>query len=169
MRSPKAVFILFHVDRPFMGMDDSSNTFAMKKFTYEQVRPFLEAKTNDETKQSKVTCNWLFLGIEYEKTEKGKLDSKSDGGEVWSIRSPYAHIDDYYNREEFRSWFAIDTSGFDEDADKIAKLFGSESGKFYEGNFLRMMAIQDVFESSVIAQVMQKFDSTFIRRILENF
>lgn len=151
MRSPKSVFILFHIDRPFMNLDETKNALELSKFTYEQIRPFLENSTNNDDKAA--ACNLLFLGIEYEKSEHGKLMSETDGGEIWSIRSPYSNVDNYYNRDEYKGWFAIETSSFDENGDKVAKLLGEHSGKFFEGNFLRMMAIHDVFESSVIAQV----------------
>lgn len=151
MRSPKSVFILFHVDRPFMSINSEKNEFELSKFTYEQVKPFLE---NQKQSQQGDATNWLFLGIEYERNENATNTTTEplDKGQIWSIRSPYSNIDNYYNRDEYRSWFAIDTSSFDENTDKIGKIVG-ESGKFYEGNFLRMMAIHDVFESSVIAQV----------------
>lgn len=142
IRSPNTVFILFHVDRPLINVDDTNGTFSLSKFSYEQVKVFLEGGHN---------CNWLFLGVEYEKNDTG-VNNEASGGEVWSIRSPYSNIDNYYNRDEFKSWFAVDTSAFSDDLDTVAKMLNG-SNKFFDGNFLRMMAIQDVYESSVIAQV----------------
>lgn len=143
MRAPNTVFILFHVDRPFMNASDQADAFALSKFTYDQVKTFI----NDDTKK----CNWLFLGVEYER--RNDVNDAIDEKAVWSIRSPYSNLDDYYNLDKYKSWFAIDTSGYSDDVEKVTSVLGNGVGKFFDGNFLRLMAVSDVYESSVIAQV----------------
>lgn len=156
MKSPKSVFVLFHVDKPFVDLNKEKNTFGLSKFNYDQVKKLLETSDNQK-------CNWLFLGIEYERNGNSDDNEKKENlndNDVNAIRSPYSDVENY-NRDEFKSWFAVDTSGFDENVDNVGKIFGG-SGKFFEGNFLRLMAIQNVFESSVIAQVTLQSNYLFL-------
>lgn len=142
MKLEKSVFILFHVDKPFVSVDDSKKMFTLSKFTYEQVKQFVD--TEDLVKK----CVCVFLGVEYDKAGNNELTPAD-------CHSPYSNPE-LYNKNEFRAWFAIDTSAFDENVENVSKLF-IENGKFFEGNFLRLMAIQDLKESSIIAQARSVF------------
>ena len=161
MRSPKSVFILFHIDRPFMTTNEAKHSIALSRFNYDQVKPFVA--TSSEVEQQKTSCNWIFLGVEYEKREGGKVDSSENNSDVSLLRSPYSNAENYYNLDLFRCWFAIDTSRFDENAENINKMF--DCGKFFDGNFLRLMAVQDVLESSIIAQVKNLINNFLINML----
>lgn len=124
-----SVFVLFHVDKPFVCVKDSEKMYSLCKFNYSQIKTFLDAK-----------CVYVFLGLEYMKNS-GKLETIS----------PYSCAKSY-DRSNSKAWFVIETSGFDTDIERVSSLF-SDQGKFFEGNFLRLMAIQDLHESSIIAQV----------------
>ena len=121
--------------------------YSLYKFNYSEVKQFLEINS-----ESKPLCTSIFLGLEYEKKiECDDLNEMNSSTQCWS---PYSnpHI---YNKESYRPWFAVDTSGFDADIENVQKLFAEKfanSGQFFEGNFLRLLAIQDLAESSIIAQ-----------------
>ncbi|RNA19338.1 peroxisomal NADH pyrophosphatase NUDT12 [Brachionus plicatilis] len=128
LKEDSTIFVLFHIDKPFVYVNDSEKMFSLCKFNYSQIKPFLEAK-----------CNYVFLGLEYMK----------NSGQFQKF-SPYSCAESY-DRNNSKAWFVIETSGFDADIEKVSSLF-PEQGKFFEGNFLRLMAIQDLHESSIIAQ-----------------
>ena len=116
--------------------------YSLYRLSYSDVKQFLENSTD-----SKTPCTSIFLGLEYEKNSSTN-DNPLD---CWS---PYSNPD-IYNRAEYKPWFAIDTSGYDSNIENVQKLFAEKfgkSGQFFEGNFLRLLAIQDISESSIIAQ-----------------
>lgn len=123
------VFVLFHVDKPFVYVNDSEKMYSLCKFNYSQIKSFLDAK-----------CVYVFLGVEYMKNS-AKLETIS----------PYSCAKSY-DRNNSKAWFVVETSQFDTRIEKVSSLL-SDQGKFFEGNFLRLMAIQDLQESSIIAQV----------------
>ena len=155
LRSEKAVFILFYVDKPFVRVNNFKSTFSLCKLNYSQVRVLLAADSiNNNTEQQKqqqpkLPCVTVFLGVEYEKNVE--FCCSEDENDI-AKRSPYSNPELYSNKDSFSPWFAIDTSGFDSSVENVGKLFADE-GEFFEGNFLRMMTIQDTLESSIIAQV----------------
>ncbi len=119
--------------------------YSLYKFSYSEVKQFLERNTTD----AKPLCTSIFLGLEYEKRVDGDEDLDSYT-QCWSPYSnPYM-----YNKEKHRPWFAVDTSGFDLNIENVQKNFAEnlKKGQFFEGNFLRLLAIQDLSESSIIAQ-----------------
>jgi hypothetical protein len=150
MKSDKAVYILFHVDKPFVKINDSKSKFSLCKLNYSQVNFLLEKAQTNEQESSKISesspCTCVFLGLQYEKNPEFFTD------ETQSSCSPYSNPGLYNNKSTFTPWFAIDTSGYDSNLENVSKNFLNE-GEFFEGNFLRMMAIQDELESSIIAQV----------------
>ena len=125
-----------------MSIDDSKNMFSLTKFTYSDVAKFMESQD-----QSKKPCTHIFLGLEYDKS--GNNGDESDEG-FNKCHSPYSNPD-IYNKGSHRPWFAIDVSNYDK-LENVSSLFANK-GQFFEGNFLRLMAIQDLKESSIIAQV----------------
>lgn len=125
--------------------------YSLYKFSYSEIRQFVE-----RTPDSKPLCTSIFLGLEYEKRvdineddDFNQLDSYTQCLSPYS--SPYM-----YNKDKYRPWFCIDTSGFDLNIENVQKhfveKFSSDRGQFFEGNFLRLLAIQDLSESSIIAQ-----------------
>jgi hypothetical protein len=160
MKSDKAVYILFHVDKPFVKIDDSKSSFVLCKLNYSQVKFMVEeeevSKTNENEgnarDKSSSSCTCVFLGLQYEKNADFATD------ESQSSCSPYSNPGLYNNKDSFTPWFAVDTSSYDLNLENVRKLFLNE-GEFFEGNFLRMMAIQDELESSIIAQVSFPFYS----------
>ena len=140
MKSSQSVFILFHADKPFVSLDKENNRYSLYRFGYSQVEQFLI----DEIK-TKSSC--VFLGLEYERVNK---EANENGFE--KCLSPYSNPA-IYNREVNKAWFALDTSVFDPEIENVSKMFPDNGGKFFEGNFLRLMAINDSFESSIVAQV----------------
>jgi hypothetical protein len=142
------VFILFHVDKPFIAIDTSKNMYCLERFSNSQIEKlFNEDSVENSTKREKST---VFLGIEYEPNKEFEDDRNLTPYEV--TFSPYSHPE-INNINSYKSWFAIDTSVFNEDPETIVKLLGG-SGQFFEGNFLKLMSIQDSLESSIIAQVL---------------
>lgn len=142
MTNEKSVFVLFHVDKPFITLDSSKNTFTLHRFTYDQIKSLL---TKQEDKKD---CNLIFLGVEYDKNPD--FEEKNGLTPYETSFSPYSDPN-IYNKSEQRSWFALDASNFNENIEDVSNMF-AEYGKFFEGNFLRLMAIQDSIESSIIAQ-----------------
>jgi hypothetical protein len=154
LQSNEAVFVLFHVNndvRPFVCIEEETKTFSLSKFDFSQVKHFLasnDSTSADDNKTVDITkskCNCLFLGLEYLKNDQIQSETNS------SI-SPYSRPDLYTDKTKFRPWFAIDTSGFELNSDELSSSL-SKFGKFFEGNFLRLMGIQNPLEASVIAQV----------------
>jgi NADH pyrophosphatase NudC (nudix superfamily) len=130
--SRDSVFVLFHLDKPFVTLNDSKNMYSLYKFNYEQIKSVLEQKQS--------IC--IFLGVEYEKSINNNVD---DNDQVDTIQSPYSNPN-IYNKTSYKSWFAIDIVN-----DSNCDLF-KEYGTFFEGNFLRVMSIQDYSQASIIAQ-----------------
>lgn len=141
MQLDSSVFVLFHIDKPFVSVHDSKNMYSLCKFNYSSVKQLLEK--DEATNQFK--CTNVFLGVEYEK------NAQNDQTGLSLCHSPYSNPNTY-NKNSYKAWFAIDTSGYDLNIENVSKLFASH-GQFFEGNFLRLMAIQDMLESSIIAQV----------------
>jgi hypothetical protein len=154
IKSDQAVFVLFHVDKPFVKINDAQKMYSLCKFSCSDVSKLLDAN-----------CTHVFLGVEYENNEQVNGETQNhnnnnnnnddlNNGDCYNsvCISPYSNPD-LYNRDKFRSWFAIDSSKFDQNIENIVKLYGSNQGEFFEGSFLRLMAIQDIQESSIIAQV----------------
>jgi hypothetical protein len=135
MTSKEATFILFHVDRPLVANTENKLTDAggtssvLYKIDYVLAENFIQKN-----------CIILFLGLEYK-----KLDDTAN-----HIKSTYA-MPSLYDRTSFRPWFAIDTSSFDDDPDKISMLFNNE-GSFLDGNYIRLTNI-NTNEASILAQV----------------
>lgn len=147
MTNEKSVFVLFHVDKPFITMNASKNTFSLHRFSYEQIKALLVKK------EQKKDCNFIFLGVEYD--QNPEYDGKNGLTPYETTFSPYSnpHV---YDKSAVRSWFALDASNFNENLEEVSNMF-ADYGKFFEGNFLRLMAIQDSLESSIIAQVPPKY------------
>jgi hypothetical protein len=152
MKRDKTVFIVFHVDKPFVNVNRANRSmYSLCKLTYQQVKHLLEYRQGDDK------CNWIFLGLEYEKNKEfeNECENEDDDSGAYltsECHSPYSSPN-MYNRGEHRSWFAIDASAFNVDIESVSKSLQLENGQFFEGNFLRLMAIQDPMESSIIAQV----------------
>ena len=144
----KTNFILFHIDKPFVTIDDSKKEFNLCKLNYSQIE-FLLNK-NDEQREN---CITIFLGLEYkrlidENNNSENLDENKNN--LKNLRSPYLSPD-LYDRSDYKPWFAIDTSNYDKDPQNIEKLF--KNGVFLQGNFIRMLSMQHKEEASLIAQV----------------
>jgi NAD+ diphosphatase len=99
--------------------------------------------------------NFIFLGLEYEKVNSSDADDNNEAESAKTIFSPYSYSDNY-NKNSAKAWFAIDTSNFDSNIENVQKMF-TQHGQFFEGNFLRLMAIKDIQESSIIAQARSIF------------
>jgi len=140
------VFILFHIDRPFIAVDSSKNMYCLERFTHTQIKKLFSDSPEDSAKRQSST---VFLGVEYEPNKEFENNRDSTPYEV--TFSPYSHPE-INNVNSYKSWFAIDTSAFSEDPEKIVHLLGGK-GQFFEGSFLKLMSIQDSLESSIIAQV----------------
>ncbi|CAF0713927.1 unnamed protein product [Brachionus calyciflorus] len=128
IKNENTVFVLFHVDKPFVSVNDSKNMYSICKFNYSQIKQFLDSK-----------CPYVFLGLEYTK----------NSSDITNL-SPYSNPESY-DKTVYKAWFVIETSAYDQNLENISNSF-IEYGKFFEGNFLRLMAIQDLKESSIIAQ-----------------
>ena len=146
MTSSDSVFVLFHVDKPFVVMNDSKNMFSLVRFNYDQVKTVIESQTLPSA-----TC--IFLGVEYEKN-KDFTDLSKNSMSEYKCQSPYSDPNKY-NKNVFRSWFAIDLAS-ELNKTEISDMF-KDQGQFFEGNFLRVLAIQDLRESSIIAQARSVF------------
>ena len=146
MTSSDSVFVLFHVDKPFVVMNDSKNMFSLYRFNYDQVKAIIESQT-----LPLAIC--IFLGVEYEKNIDFN-DSSTNTMSGFKCQSPYSDPNKY-NKNSFRSWFAIDLAN-ELNKIQINEMF-REQGQFFEGNFLRVLAIQDLKESSIIAQARSVF------------
>lgn len=147
LHSDQSVFILFHVDKPFVKKDELKKTFSLRKFNYDKVKHLLVNDTkaeNGDTASKK--CTVVFLGLEYEKNSEFLETCVSE------CRSPYSNPELYGDKTAHKAWFAVDTSGYDRSVENVNKAFSTEDGEFFEGNLLRLMAIQDTMESSIIAQ-----------------
>lgn len=158
MQSDKSVFVLFHNDRPFvLTSAEDKNMYSLYKFGYDEVKQFLEPIENVNN-NIKTKCVYIFLGVEYEKNETGlsnddhNNNSNKNKSNFEVCHSPYSK-DSLYNKDDHKAWFAIDTSGFDENIESVTKLLSLDRAQFFEGNFLRLLAIQDSLQSSIIAQV----------------
>ena len=153
IKSDKSVFVLFHVDRPFVKADSTNNQFSLTKLNYSQIKHLLdEENPNPKGDEEAKKTLWLFLGLQYDKNPKAD-DSGEDAAldEFQVLHSPYSDPDKY-THDSYRAWFAIDTSNFYPNIEDVKVKF-AEHGDFFEGNFLRLMAIQDLIEASIIAQV----------------
>jgi NADH pyrophosphatase NudC (nudix superfamily) len=172
LRAMNTVFILFQVDKPFVIVDEQQKMFQLYKFNYEQVSFLIDVeksqgelndtksshsdnnnnshnKSNgqcdEKPKNGKYKSTIVFLGLEYEKNTNQTLENIS----------PYSNPD-AYNKQSYRPWFAIDINSCGSEIENISQML-SKYGQFFEGNFLRMMAIQDHLESSIIAQARSVF------------
>lgn len=145
------VFILFHVDKPFIKVDSNKNMYALQRFSYSQIKQLFDQDPEEFTANKQRST--VFLGVEYE-TNKD-FEGTQDLTPYQATYSPYSHPE-INNKEVFKSWFAIDTSVFNDNSEEIAAIF-VDYGQFFEGNFLRLMAIQDSLESSIIAQARSVF------------
>jgi len=106
--------------------------YSLYKFNYEQIKSIL---AHQET-----IC--IFLGVEYEKNNETTSETNN--------QSPYSNPL-IYNRNNFKSWFAIDIVNESHlTSESTGSLF--KDGTFFEGNFLRLMSIQDYKQASIIAQ-----------------
>lgn len=163
IQSDKSVFVLFHNDRPFvLTSSEDKNMYSLYKFNYDEVKKFLEPIENINN-NIKTKCVFIFLGVEYEKNEKelsnddhnnNNSNKKKSNFEI--CHSPYSK-DSLYNKDDHKAWFAIDTSGFDENIENVTNILSLDKAQFFEGNFLRLLAIQDSLQSSIIAQVSNLF------------
>jgi hypothetical protein len=150
-------FILFHIDKPFVIIDDTKKEFNLCKLNYSQVEFLLKPKKEGEERED---CIVIFLGLEY----KRLIDENNNNGEnldqnskvLASInnfknsRSPYL-TPDQYDRNDYKPWFAIDTSKYDLNHQNIENIF--QNGTFLQGNFIRMLSMEHREEASLIAQV----------------
>lgn len=146
LRRDNTVFVLFHVDKPFVAMHQSQTSFSLHKFSYDQVSSLLA------TPNARKSDGLIFLGIERELNKN--FGPTQTGTPYDTIFSPYSHPDinnKTDSEDSFKSWFALDTSVLNKDLEQVNDMF-AEYGKFFEGSFLRMMSIQDSLESSIIAQ-----------------
>lgn len=146
LRRDNTVFVLFHVDKPFVAMHPSKKSFSLHKFSYDQVSSLLA------TPNAKRSDGLIFLGIERELNKN--FEPTQSGTPYDTIFSPYSHPDintKTENEDSFKSWFALDTSVFNSNLEQVNAMF-AQYGEFFEGGFLRMMSIQDSLESSIIAQ-----------------
>ena len=143
MRSDNAVFVLFHVDKPYVLIDSENNgnnadtRYSLGKFSYSEVQSFVHK-----------CAHVIFLGIEYEKSIVQRIDDCDGSSTANTCQSPYSSLEMYDKSKELRAWFCIETSMLDQETDLLLK--SKQGGKFFEGNFLRLMAIQDIKESSII-------------------
>lgn len=143
MKSNDSVFVLFHVDKPFVSTNNTNNMFSLFRFNYEQIKMVLNTDS---------IC--IFLGVEYEKNKEYNPEASSNTMDTFKCQSPYSNPN-IYNKNSFKSWFALDLAN-EANVNQINELF-KEHGQFFEGNFLRVMAIQDLLESSIIAQARSVF------------
>lgn len=155
LKNDNTVFILFHVDKPFVSIDTANNMFSLTRFSYKDVKKFLEHGEQTETSKNHLKNNFIFLGLEYEKLNPSGADDNDEAESAKMLYSPYSYSD-AYNKNSAKAWFAIDTSNFDSNIENIQKMF-TQHGQFFEGNFLRLMAIKDIQESSIIAQARSIF------------
>jgi NAD+ diphosphatase len=154
LKNDNTIFILFHVDKPFVSVDTANNMFSLTRFKYKDVKTFLEPGEPNGTSNHQSKNNFIFLGLEYEKVNSDSTDDDAVES-AKMLYSPYSYSDSY-NKNSAKAWFAIDTSNFDSNIEKIQKIF-PQHGQFFEGNFLRLMAIKDIQESSIIAQARSIF------------
>ena len=126
IRNENSVFVLFHIDKPFVTMNDTKNMYSLYKFNYSQIKNLLE-KTELEN-----PCKFVFLGVEYEPKQ-----SKDETNFYEKTSSPYSHPD-IYDHNLFKSWFAIDASSYNTNVEQITSMF-AQYGTFFEGNFLRLV------------------------------
>jgi len=155
LKSSNTIFILFHVDKPFVSIDTANNMFSLTRFSYKDVKEFIEPGEQTETCQKHSKTKFIFLGLEYEKANTTDADDNDEANRAKMLYSPYSYSDTY-NKNSAKAWFAIDTSNFDSNIENIQKMF-TKHGQFFEGNFLRLMAIKDIQESSIIAQARSIF------------
>jgi hypothetical protein len=140
-------FILFHIDKPFVIIDEEKKQFNLCKLKYQQIEFLLNNKTNVDD-----NCTVLFLGLEYKRIvdENNNNNNNITSSDFINSKSPYLSPDSY-DRESYTPWFAIETSNHDKNHQTIEKLF--QNGTFLLGNFIRMMSMEFREEASLIAQV----------------
>jgi hypothetical protein len=167
MCSDQSVFVLFHGDRPFvLTSSDDQNMYSLYKFNYQEVKQFLEpVKIVNNSSVIETKCVFIFLGLEYEKKDKNSVQNQSECPTSVSnfevCHSPYSSESLYSKEEGHKAWFAIDTSSFDENIESVTNLLSLDRAQFFEGSFLRLLAIQDSLQSSIIAQVILSFSCCF--------
>ena len=112
IRNENSVFVLFHIDKPFVTMNDTKNMYSLYKFNYSQIKMLFENKTESEN-----LCKFVFLGVEYETKA-----SKDETNFYEKTSSPYSHPD-IYDHNLFKSWFAIDASSYNTNVEQITNMF----------------------------------------------
>lgn len=146
MKLNQTNFILFHVDKPLVIIDNANSLFSLYKLNYSQIEFLLNFNSNDKFNN----CIVLFLGLEYQ-----RLIDENNNGNAKKTSSPYSSPT-IYDKSNYTPWFAIDASRYDEDFTNIEKLF-SNGCSFLKGNFIRMLSTQNQQEASIIAQARSVF------------
>lgn len=134
LNSNSSIFVLFHIDKPFVKLNQEKQTYELYKLNNNQIKTYLQAK-----------CTYLFMGIEYTELNSEYLNNDHDS------KSPYTRYE-LYKRDKHVSWFAIDTQKYEEDAKESVKMF--PDGIFLEQNLMRMLSINNKEEASIISQVL---------------
>lgn len=143
LKHPFANFLLFHVDKPFVIIDDAKKEFNLNKLAYSQVEFLLNNKNEEKERES---CVLIFLGLEYKRLDNtvdnnnNKDDQNSQVAasinNFKNSRSPYISPD-LYDRNDYKPWFAIDTSNYDLNYQNVEKCF--QNGTFLQGLNLNFM------------------------------